>query len=89
MSWLVRQIRDASPWTWITIAGCATLTLVDAWRDAGPTQWPVLRGSLPNFVAVPTLTFATLAARYPDERWREAWRAPLNRYFCVALIAMA
>ena len=55
-----------SPWTVLTLVGCIGLTVVDFWRDEGFTSWPIVRGSLPNFVAVPTLTFGLLMLRFPQ-----------------------
>lgn len=55
-----------SPWAVVTLIGCASLTAVDLWRDQGPTSFHILRGTLPNLVAVPTLTFGFLMVRFPD-----------------------
>ena len=57
-----------SPWAAITIGGCAVLFVVDAWRELGATSFPLIRGTLPNLVAVPTLTFGFLMFRFPERR---------------------
>jgi hypothetical protein len=42
--------------------------MVDYWRGLGTTTVPVLRGSLPNLIAVPTLTFGFLMMIYPERQ---------------------
>lgn len=59
------QLDRLSPWTVITLIGCLALAMIDAWRDMGATSFPLLRGTLPNAVAVPTLTFGLLMTRSP------------------------
>jgi hypothetical protein len=76
--WLARL----SPWAVITIAGCATLALVDVWRDLGPTAVPLIRGTLPNLVAVLTLAFGALMVRFPERQSYSRERAAVqNRWF--------
>ncbi len=70
--WILSQLRTVTPWTLIAIVGCAVLTLVGFWRDGGPTAWPLVRGTLPNLVAVPTLAFGFLMLRFPERISPEA-----------------
>jgi hypothetical protein len=69
------RLAKLSPWTVITIAGCTALALVDAWRDLGPTAVPLVRGTLPNLVAVPTLAFGFLMVRFPKRQPYDPERA--------------
>ena len=66
------RLRDRftrlSPWTLVALAGCATLALVDYWRDQAPGAWSVVQGTTPNLVAVPTLTFGFLMLWFPEKR---------------------
>lgn len=55
-----------TPWTLWALLGLAVLALIDYWRGTGPTDWPIVRGSLPNALAVPTLTFGFLMMRFPE-----------------------
>lgn len=55
-----------TPWTVFALMGLAALGLVDQWRGMGSTDWPIVRGSLPNMLAVPTLTFGFLMMRFPE-----------------------
>lgn len=77
-----------SPWTLIAIAGCAALVLVDYWRGLGPTGFPLVRGVLPNFVAVPTLAFGFLMLRFPERKPFDAdIAAAQTRYFRIFWIS--
>ena len=62
------RISNVSPWTLVTLAGCATLVLVDQWRQQMPALLSYAHGTLPNLVAVPTLTFGFLMLRFPERR---------------------
>ena len=73
---LRNEFAKLSPWAVITIAGCAALTLVSVWRDHGSTAVPLVRGTLPNLVAVPTLAFGFLMIRFPE---RQPFDAALAR----------
>lgn len=73
------KLCGTSLWTWISLTGLATLTIVDFWRDLGPTDWPILRGSLPNFVAVPTLVFGFLSLRYRESLVDDSARTQRER----------
>jgi uncharacterized BrkB/YihY/UPF0761 family membrane protein len=58
------------------------LALVDVWRGQGPTQWTLLRGTLPNLVAVLTLAFGLLMVRFPQRQPRTpALVASQRRWF--------
>jgi hypothetical protein len=63
-----RGIGRLSPWTVIALLGCATLALVDFWRDQSPGAWPLVQGTTPNLVAVPTLVFGFLMLRFPERQ---------------------
>ena len=60
------KLSSVSPWVVITIIGCALLSLVGIWRDQPATSVPLIRGTLPNFLAVPILTFDFLMIRFPQ-----------------------
>lgn len=66
------SLRDrttrTSPWTLLALAGCAVLVLADYWREQAPGTFPLIRGTLPNLVAVPTLTFGFLMLRFPERQ---------------------
>jgi hypothetical protein len=79
---LADRLVALSPWAVITLAGCAAIALMDVWRDAGPTAWPLVRGTLPNLVAVPTLAFGFLMVRFPERTpYRADRAAEQNRWF--------
>jgi hypothetical protein len=65
---LLDRIARTTPWTVLTVAGLALLAMVDYWRGLGTTTMPILRGSLPNLMAVPTLTFGFLMMIYPERQ---------------------
>lgn len=56
---------EMTPWLILTILGCALLSGIDYWRGLGPTSVPLIRGTLPNLIAVPTLTFGFLMILFP------------------------
>ena len=58
--------KTPSPWALIAILGCALLATIDIWRDQAYTAVPLIRGTLPNFLAVPTLTFGFLMLKFPE-----------------------
>ena len=57
--------KSLSPWTIITITGCALLSTIDVWREQPYTAVPLIRGTLPNLLAVPILTFGFLMLKFP------------------------
>jgi hypothetical protein len=69
------RLARLSPWAVITLAGCAALAVVDVWRDHGPALVPLVRGTLPNLVAVPTLAFGFLMVRFPEREPFDAEQA--------------
>lgn len=76
------RLAKLSPWAVITIVGCVALSLVDVWRDLGPTAVPIIRGTLPNLVAVPTLAFGFLMFRFPERQpYTTDQAAAQNRWF--------
>lgn len=62
------RITRTSPWTVITLAGCAGLVLVGYWREQASAALPFVHGTLPNLVAVPTLTFGFLMLIRPERQ---------------------
>src|SRR6056297_153574 len=68
---VVMKLREfwtrLSPWTLFALAGCATLVLIDYWRDQVPGAWPLVQGTTPNLVAVPTLVFGFLMLWFPEK----------------------
>ena len=60
------SLKTLSPWPVITIVGCILLSLIDVWREEAVTSVPLVRGTLPNFLAVPILTFGFLMIRFPS-----------------------
>lgn len=62
------RLKGVSPWTVLAVAGCAVLVLVDYWREQAPGTFPLIQGTLPNLIAVPTLTFGFLMLRFPERR---------------------
>ncbi|MEL7535798.1 MAG: hypothetical protein AAFZ58_10990 [Pseudomonadota bacterium] len=71
--------RRTTPWTFVTIAALIGLTAVDQWRELADPCCPVLRGSLPNSLAVPALAFAALGFRFARREQREASRQRAQR----------
>ncbi|MEE4160864.1 MAG: hypothetical protein V2I25_00050 [Woeseiaceae bacterium] len=79
---LGRYLSRLSPWTVLAVCGCAALVVVDYWRGQGPTALPLVRGVLPNLVAVPTLAFGFLMLRFPErQRFDAPVAAQQDRYF--------
>lgn len=62
---LIERLRRSTPWTFVAIAGLASLSGVHFWRDAGHSEFAVIQGTLPNFLAVHILTFGFLMMKYP------------------------
>ena len=97
MGWALLEALDprrSAPWTWLTIAGLAGLALVDRWRGLAEPCCALLRGVLPNVLAVPVIAFALLAfqfgERMPDsaER-RHAQRRRFGITLGIAVIGIA
>lgn len=63
--------------------------LTDYWRDQGTTALPIVRGTLPNLVAVPTLAFGFLMFRYPQRsKYTSSAAASQDRHFRILLVTM-
>jgi len=81
------HFKRLSPWTLVALSGCAALFLVDYWRDHDAALLPLVQGTLPNLVAVPTLTCGFLMIRYPvPQRYTPSVAASQDRSFWILRI---
>lgn len=81
------RLRTITPWSVITIVGCLLLTLIDLWRDGGPSTYPLIQGTLPNLLAVPILTFGFLMLRFSERIPQKDF--PLLKKWFYGLLASA